>query len=301
MRHLPCALVVAALLAPSARAELTEGDQCRLSRPLLVKMRDASGVQTELARGTLIAIEKPGRFFTRVRAGSVAALAPRSPLEAACRKAQERCRVEEPLKMAADPKAGGEPRVFRVKAGAEVTVVERGERRARVLVDGVGGQVNARFLRERCRVLTDEPDASPHGSPATLPRGARVLVVPFSVGPGARGVDARAFEDALASALAKRRGDVLAPVEPRPGLKERRVEADAHVRAAWDSARALGAPYVLTGHVAEEQQRSTVSVTLLDVASGRSLKRVRAHPTGSPEDPWADIVSGRLHGALPKP
>lgn len=309
-------LVLAALASlvttSAARAELAAGDACKLSAPVVVKLRSSvqGTVETELPAGTDITISDPGLQVTRILSGEVEALAPTSPLEAACAKVKERCVLDDAIKMATAPSAGGRQKVFRVKRGATLSVLERGPSRARVLVGGVLGRVNTAHLDEKCRRVA-VPSARGAGDEraedasegelaiAPAPEGVRVAVLPFAIAPGASAVDARAFEDELAAALQQRRGDVVGPQGERPGAEARRMDAQAQLADAAALGARMGVPYVITGHLARDGATRVLSLSVYDVKKRRLVRTVRARPTYHQKDPWADVTSKYLNEVLP--
>lgn len=299
------------VVAAPAHAELAAGDACKLSAPVVVKLRSSvqGTIETELSAGTEITVTDPGLQVTRIVSGEVEALAPTPPLEAACAAVKERCVLAEAIKMATAPGAGGKQKVFRVKQGATLSVLERGPSRSRVLVGGVLGRVNTRHLDEKCRrvalappsgAVTDEeeaPDDELDVAPA--PEGVRVAVLAFAIAPGASAVDARAFEDELSAALQRRRGDVVGPPGPRPDEDARRMDAAAHLAAAAKLGARMGVPYVVTGHLARDGATRVLSLSVYDVKKGRLVRTVRARPTYHKKDPWADVTSRYLNEVLP--
>lgn len=304
------AFAAVALVSSGARAELEAGDDCRLSGALPVKLRNSvqGSVETELARGTDITITEPGLQFSRITAGELEALVPTTALEAVCAVPRERCVLQDAIKMATSGAPGGKQKVFKVKAGATVSVLERGPARSRVVVGGVLGRVNTDHLDEKCKELPDrksaaasksEAPATDTGAIAPAPAGTRVAVIAFAVAPTGSAIDARAFEDDLTQALLKRRGDVMGPRDPRPDAKARVQDAKQHLANAGKIGAQMGVPFVVTGQLAREGESRVLALSVYDVKAGRVVRTIRARPTYHEDDPWADVTSGFLNEVLP--
>lgn len=305
-RALLCFLALA-LASPTARAELSSGDDCRLSKPLLVKLRNSvqGSVETELPRGTEITISDAGLQVSRIQSGEVEALASTSSLEAVCAVPRARCVLTEPIKMATERSPrGGKSKVFKVKAGATLSILERGPSRSRVLVGNVRGRVNTEHLDEKCRQLAEGASApvtaaATVGSVTPPAAGTRVAVLPFVVAKNASAVDARVFEDRITEALQKRRRDVVGPKDPRPAASERLADPKQHLATDGQVGAQLGVPYVVAAHLSGQGKARVLSLSVVDVRSGRVVRTVRARPTHREADPWADVSSGFLHEVLP--
>ncbi len=318
-RALPSSLVGLSLLAcllssSPLHAELDAGQECRLSGPLVVKLRNSvqGSVETELSAGTPITITEPGLQFSRLMSGEVEALAPTSALEAVCAAAVERCVLQDAIKMATERSGRKKQKVFKVKKGATLSVLERGKQRSRVVVGGVLGRVNTDHLDEKCKTLPATKGSEASGKPragggggtsaaviAPAPAGVRVAVLAFSLAPSGSAVDARAFEDDLTSALLKRRGDVMGPRDPRPDAKARLSDAKKHLSEAAQIGAQMNVPYVITGQLGRDGEHRVLSLSVYDIKAGRVVRTLRARPTYHKQDPWADVTSGFLNEVLP--
>ncbi|MFZ9886898.1 MAG: hypothetical protein ACO3JL_05285, partial [Myxococcota bacterium] len=235
-------------------AETKAGDKCTLSRDLAVRLQtsNAGSMDTEFTKDSSVVILKPGPRVTRIRSGELTAIVSTESLEAVCAVPQEQCRLTSAIKMATIPAEGSASgRVVRVKEGTLVAVLERGPLRTRVLVGSTTGQVNSAHLQEKC--VREEGQAQKDAvneAPALVARAvAIVAVIPFAAEAGVSAIDTRTFEDDVARALARRRKDVQAPLDPRPGSDERVLSLEQNLTRAADVGRQMGVHYVVTGHL----------------------------------------------------
>lgn len=294
------------LAAVVSHAETKAGDKCTLSRELAVRLQtsNAGSMDTEFAKDATVVILKPGPRVTRIRSGELTAIVATEALEAVCAVPQEQCRLTSAIKMATNPAEGSESgRVVRVKEGTLVAVLEKGPLRSRVLVGATTGQMNSAHLREKCvpeEVGAEGASAGATAAPTSVARaGAAVAVIPFASEAGVSAIDARTFEDDVARALARRRKDVQAPMDPRPGQEQRVQSPEQNLTRAAELGRQLGVHYVVAGHLTGQGKERRLALSVYDVRADRLVRTIRTRPTFHPKDPWADVSSGYLHEVLP--
>jgi hypothetical protein len=301
-------LIAAAVTAPGARAQLTEGDECKLQREVSAKMVVAAkgDVETSIEAGKKIKVTKPGRFFTRLMVGDVLHLVPTEELEVACPIEREMCRLKAPIKMAAGDQAAGERRkIFKVGADAEIIIVGRGPRRTRVVVGDVHGEMNSQHLEQLCVPIdANKPKSSGTKTSKTdklpaVPPGAKVGVMPFAMARQINPREAQMLEEQLADALKGWRSDVMGPGTPRPDEKLLRQDFKKHLEFSRERAARMGLTHMVTGHLSGDGTRLVLGLGVVDVKTGKLLKGVRARPTFQAGDPWAQDTAGLVQVALP--
>lgn len=299
------ALLLPFALAAPARAQLAEGDVCKLRKNVDAKLRnDTRGeMHTELEAGTELVIERPGRAVMRVTAGEVSALVETEVLEAACFVDREVCKLTAPVKMATG--ISDARKIFKVKAGAEVVILRRGSKRTDVQVGELIGQMNSSHLKQSCRPVkqpTGSVAAAEETAQLRLPRppaGVTGAVLPFAFAKQVNPMEARMFHDQLGDSMKAYRSDVMLVKDLGQSDKTLQRDLKAHVEASRDIARRMGLSYFITGHLSGRGSQFALALSVVDVKSGRLLKGVKARPTVQAGDPWAEHAAGFIQEVLP--
>lgn len=315
-----CVCALALAISAPAHAGLRTGDRCKATRQVTLKAE--SGLDTTVSAGDEIEVLKPGRTFTRVLVGDLEGRIATVDLEEICSPARDLCTLQAPIKMTEAKR--GKKRAFKIKAGAEVEIVEAGKKRARVRIGNMEGLVKVAELKERCEPKAepraaavdkaerrDAGETKPDGKttfpdlpPVTpAPSGVKVALLPFAVGPGVDPVAHRHIEDSVAGAFLEGRTDAAAFLE-QPGLVEERDRPlKDHLNLARRIGAAMGVDVVLTGRLDKDPKDAkafSLQLAAVDVKASRVRKGVTLHPTLRPEDPWASAAARVFAPALPK-
>jgi hypothetical protein len=297
------AVAVAALCLGSGSSHaLEKGDACTLKTSLSVSMRSEAGViEATLDKGADIEVIAVGDGGSSViRSGSVRGSVSTADLESACTGDLQKCTLTATVMMY--EKNRSDSRSWRIKPGAEVSVLKRGKTWAALRVGDLQGFVKSDELRGNC-VARQADDGGVVTDPVERGEGPGLLVLPMqrdgAVPPG----EADALLDELFTRVAYYRPDAaLAP--PAPKTKKtwkKQVEDGAR------SAKLAETRFALIGRVApapaesgaSSDARYLVELAIVDARTGKLLKGVRARPTMRPNDTWAELALEALLPVLP--
>ena len=306
-------VVVALLaLAPAARA-LVGGEGCTLKATLPVTVQSGgTNVATTFDAGTdirVLYVEDSGGHG-RISNGAVRGVVAMRELEAACAGSLRLCRATSAFSLFERNRS--DSRSWPVAPGTSVSVLRAGKVWAHLLVDEQEGFATVADVNGRCsadeggappepteRARTDDTGAAPVED-VERGDGPGILVLPFVLDEGAPAPAA----DRLAATFDERLRTYRPDVGHLPLLGSRTVAWKEHVDGAVKRARATGFAYALLGRVAPDAAAPppgsglVVSIALVDVASGKTLKGVRARPKALEDDTWSEPALASLLPAL---
>jgi hypothetical protein len=298
-------------MAPGAHA-LVAGDACSLKATLPVIVQSGgTNVPTTFDAGTdvrLLYVEDSGGRG-RISNGAVRGVVTMRELEAACAGTLRLCRATSAFSLFERNRS--DSRSWPVSPGTAVSVLRAGKVWAHLLVAEKEGFATVVDVNGRCSADdggATEPSERPHADDASgapvedveRGEGPGILVLPFVLDDGAPVPVA----DRLAATFDEHLRTYRPDVGHLPLLGSRTVAWKDHVDGAIKRARAVGLAYALLARVSPEPAGKAdggglvVSIAVIDVASGKTLKGVRAHPTSLDDDSWSDPALASLLPAI---
>ncbi|HEY4220589.1 MAG TPA: hypothetical protein VGO62_04585, partial [Myxococcota bacterium] len=308
------AVAFAALsLAPTRALAIEAGGECTLKSPLQITIKRPAGViESSLDQGAAVEVISVGDSgIAIVRSGEVKGGVSLADLESACAGALRSCTLSDNVMMYEENRS--DSRSWRVKAGADVSVLKRGKTWAAVRVGDLQGFVKADELAPACRISAeDAPDrAHPDNTSSTSAAseavdrgdGPGLLVLPFSLEDTAPAGAADALLETLFERVQYYRPDA-GRLGADPGDRSRAWKDE--VAAAARRARGADLAYALVGRLAVTPPSADAPLTehyllqlaIVDAKSGKVLKGVRVKPTMQAQDTWAERSLGDLLPAL---
>jgi TolB-like protein len=298
---------VVTLLGAAGAAAFEDGDVCKLKAPLEITVRSRAGqVRAQVEAGQEVEVRGVGDTTLRVHAGETEGLVAATDLEAACAGSLRLCRVADTVVLV--ERTDGTGRSFRIKAGADLSVLREGREWGQVRIGDLEGYVKSDELGVRCKTEGGGGEASAGAEePVSSDRadGPGVLVVPFYV---ASGDVSEKVADALSTALF----DELGVYRPDAVLADQALLAkDKQIRTlplkpaqadAAKRAQSAGLAYAVTGRLERAGEGYVLSVVVVEAKTGKVVKAVKARPTVAAEDPWATAaLAVLLPGVAPAP
>jgi hypothetical protein len=305
------ALVVIALAlatAPAAHA-LVAGDVCTVKSVLPVRVESGStNVATTFDDGTevrVLYVDDTGR--ARITNGAVRGVVVTHELEAACAGTLRLCRAKGGFSLFERNRS--DSRSWPVTSGALFSVLRAGKVWAHLRAGEQEGFATVADVDDHCSAdlesattTTTEPAAAddPGASPVEVVDrgdGPGILVLPFLLDEGAPAPAA----DRLATTFDEHLRTYRPDVGHLPLLGSRTVAWKEHVDGAVKRARAAGLAYALLAKVGPDASKAggfVVSIVVVDVASGKTMKAVRARPTALDDDTWTEPALASLLPAV---
>jgi len=231
--------LVLSTLSPGALADMQRGDRCRLKAELMVKIRSGRGwVEVPLPPGAAVDVLAVVEESARIRSDNIEGRTVTSNLVDACKKPQQKCTLYKPLEVQAKRTLDG--RAWRVKSGANLTVLSQDRTFTEVRVGQIGGFGDTEGFWRKCdrteevEVFDDEAIASTQiryaGFPLRNLKGRqRIALVPFVTHAGVDDNRAALFEDQLGAEVIDGRVDTANFESPRQTAPTRRSKLKPHL------------------------------------------------------------------------
>lgn len=299
-------LLTPTVLLPSRAAAFEDGDVCKLKAPLEITVRTGGGqVRAQIEAGAEVEVRGVGDTTLRVHSGETEGLVATTDLEAACAGSLRLCRVAEAVVLV--ERTDGTGRSFRIKEGADLSVLRQGREWGQVRIGDLEGYVKSDELDVRCKTAgggknVPETARVDEGLAVDRADGPGVLVVPFYV---ASGEVSEKVADAFSSVLF----DELGVYRPDAVLADAALLAkDKQIRTlplkpaqddAAKRATSVGLQYAVTGRLERYGEGYLLSVVVVEAKTGKVVKAVKARPTVAPEDPWATAALSVLLPSVP--
>jgi hypothetical protein len=299
MRALPLLFMLSLALPVHA---LDAGETCTLGAPLPVKIETRAGtIESLLDKGTVMhVVVKGDTGMSQVEGGEVRGFAVSVDVDAACAGTLQLCALRNDLVVY--EQNSSDSASTHVKTGTTMRVLKQGKTWAVVHVGDSYGFARTPELKSACMTssgaaVTDTPDTD-SGIDLERGEGPGLLLTPFTIDPGLPTGRVDAAFNALWAQASFFRPDAGRSTPPS-STKARDVKWKAQVDASVERARAAGFAFVLVGHAAADGTAFSVELALIDVATGKSVKGVRVHPTSSRDDPWAENALAVLLPFMP--
>jgi hypothetical protein len=297
-------IVVLLGAAPPVRA-LAVGEACTLKAPLPVTVQQSRATfDTTFDAGSEVSVLYVGdNGRARVSNGDLKGVVLTKELEAACAGTLRLCTATGAFSLYERNRSDSTS--WPVVAGMNVSILRSGKVWAHLIVSDREGFSPVTDVEARCSVRVrqrgDGSTAAPGAEKDTESRGPPVEDVERGDGPGVlvlpfaleEGVPA-ARADQLAAGFYERLAYFRPDVGQVPSLGSRVIGWKDHVDGATRRARATGHAYALVGRVARENGEDVVSLAVIDAASGRTLKGVRARPRADGDDDWSEPALASL-------
>ncbi|MBM4279487.1 MAG: hypothetical protein FJ137_01560 [Deltaproteobacteria bacterium] len=303
-RPLLVAIALVAVATVPARA-LVGGEACTLQSPLPVTVeRGRSRMDTSFERGTEVSVVYVGEDGrAQISNGDLKGMVMLREVEAACAGTLRSCTAKAPFSLYERNRSDSTS--WPVTPGTAVSVLRTGKVWAHLVVRGREGFALVSGLDSRCASGGEAGDDAaspvaddPRGPPVEeVDRGdgPGILLLPFVADEGSPAARADQLFAAFAEHLAYYRPDV----GQLPLLGSRTVVWKEHIDSAVRRARASGHAYALLGRLGSEGGVAVVSIALVDVATGRTVKGVRARPKAVGDDDWSDPALAALLPSIP--
>jgi hypothetical protein len=309
------AFLVVVVVASSASA-MEPGDKCKLKTPLEITMNRAGGVIEEsLDVGTVVELLSVSdqNGIARITSGDVKGNVAAVDLESACTGTLRTCTLSSAIIMYEQNRS--DSKSWRVKPGADVSILKKGKTWAAVRVGDLQGFVKTDEVGPACAAKKAAPDSDDGNNTSEAPTtpaaqesvdrgdGPGVLFLPFGLDGAAPAGSADALAEALWERLSYYRPDAA------------RLGADASARdkpwkdlvaASAKRAHGVETAYVIVGRLSIEapspdaplEDKNLLQLAVVDSKSGHVLKGVRIRPTTKASDPWAEKVLADLLPAM---
>jgi hypothetical protein len=282
--------------AGSAHA-LDVGQSCKLKASLPASVTTGRGSAESVldvgAEVTALFVGAEGR--SRVKSGSLTAVVATSDLDAACAGTLRLCRASSLFLLYESNRS--DSIASSIPVGTPVSVLRAGKVWAHLRAGAVQGYATVEDLKAHCATedgagLGSADAEGPGTEIVERGEGPGVLYLPFVLEGGAPA----GVADSLAEGLFERLSYYRPDIGRLPLALERTGAWKAHLASAAARAKAAGLAYALVGRLGPEEGQPAsaglvVSVALVDAASGKTLKGVRARPaTGDAEHAWTEPV-----------
>jgi TolB-like protein len=290
-------------VAPAASA-LHVGESCVLKSPLPVTFEQGRNhMDALLEPGTEVSVVYVGdNGRSRISNGALRGVVVTREFDAACAGTLRLCTATAPLTLY-ERNRSDSPSTTIVRRSM-FSILRAGKVWAHLSTADREGFALVTDAEARCGRRADDdnsPDGSKSARQANESRGPvvedvdrgdgpGVLVLPFVIDEGAPAARADQLAAGFFEHLAYYRPDV----GRLPLLGSRSVSWKEHVETAVRRARATGHAYALLGRLSLEGSQAVVSLAVIDVESGKTLKGVRARPKSDGADDWSEPALAAL-------
>lgn len=304
---------------------LERGDTCVLKSPLSLSVKGRSGtLESTIERGTqveVVGVSDGGS--ARIRAGDLKGDVSLADLEGACSGSLRMCRLKGDVVMYEQNRS--DSKSWRLKDGAQVSVLKKGKTWAAVRVGDLRGFVKSDEMAAAC---VPEAGSAPLSSGAgggggggggdgglegaqvstveevERGEGPGVILLPFALEGAAPAGNADALFDTLYDRTAFYRPDAA-----KLALEEgaaRAIDWKATVAVGARRATGAGTAYAIVGRVSLEparpdkplEDRHLLQLAVVEAKSGNVLKAIKIRPTLNVRDNWAEKALAALLPAL---
>jgi hypothetical protein len=299
---------LAVLVAAVPARALDVGQSCTLKAPLPASVTTGRGTaESMLDRGAEVSVVFVGaEGRSRVSTNGMSAVVASSDLDAACAGTLRLCRASSLFLLYEHNRS--DSIASSVPPGTPVSILRAGKVWAHMRAGAVQGYATVADIGAHCRsddasALNEADSTGPATEIVERGEGPGVLFMPFLLEGGAAAGVADSLGEGLFERLSYYRPDVgrLAPTAERTGAWKQ------YLTHASERARAAGLAFALVGRVGPDDAAGAakdaglvVSVALVDSATGRTVKGVRARPgAGDVAHAWTEPVLLALVPLLP--